>query len=240
LSGRWLLVALLLAAPARAEDDARAYFERATAQFALGKYAEAASNFERCFELRPDPPILYNAAQARRLSGNKQRALELYSSYLRIYGSRIDNRAEVERHIENLKAAIAKDQQVLSSPPIATKPPAPESKPPPVVEKPKPAPKPAPVAVVEKPKPAPAPVVPVVVEPKPAPVVVAEPAPAPAAPQLVAQAPERPKPIYKKGWFWGAVVGGVAVVAVAVSLGAVYGTPAAKNPDPTFGTARGN
>jgi tetratricopeptide (TPR) repeat protein len=236
LFGRSLLVAVLLCATARAEDDARTYYERATAQFALGKFAQAADNFEHCFELRPDPPILYNAAQARRLSGNKQRALELYSSYLRIYGSRVDNRAEVQRHIDDLKAAIAKDQQVTSAPPYATKPPAP----PPVVEKPKPAPAP----VVEKPKPKPAPIA---EKPKPEPPpppapVVETPTPQPPhqQPELVAQAPERPKPIYKKGWFWGAVVGGAAVVAVVVSLGVVYGTPSPRNPDASFGTARGN
>ena len=31
--------------------------------------------------------------------------------------------------------------------------------------------------------------------------------------------PRRERPIYKKGWFWGAVVGGVVVAGVAVGLG---------------------
>lgn len=39
---------------------------------------------------------------------------------------------------------------------------------------------------------------------------------------LVAQPAD--KPIYKKGWFWGVVVGGAVVVAGAITLGVVLGT----------------
>jgi tetratricopeptide (TPR) repeat protein len=40
---------------------------------------------------------------------------------------------------------------------------------------------------------------------------------------LTAQAPEG-RPVYKKGWFWGVIGGVVAVAAVGVALGVVYGT----------------
>ena len=43
----------------------------------------------------------------------------------------------------------------------------------------------------------------------------------------------------KKPWFWAVVGAGVAVVAVGVTLGVVYGTPA-KNPSLAFGTVAGN
>lgn len=39
--------------------------------------------------------------------------------------------------------------------------------------------------------------------------------------------PERtaePTPVYKKGWFWGAVVGGAAVAGLAIGLGTYFGT----------------
>jgi tetratricopeptide (TPR) repeat protein len=231
---------LLLSTQARAEEDARALWDRATAQYALGKFAEAAENFERCFELKPDPAILYNAAQARRLSNNKPRALELYQSYLRVFGNKIDNRAEVQRHIDQLKAAIAKDQQVASAPPIVTKPPAPIEKPsapPPVATRPPPpAPKPPPPA----PKPV-EPAKPPVVETKPA-VVETKPAVVETKPAVVMTAPppRSDKPLIKKGWFWGVVVGAAAVVATGVALGVVFGTPDPTNPNPTFGTVQGN
>jgi len=40
--------------------------------------------------------------------------------------------------------------------------------------------------------------------------------------------PERPEraaqPLYKKGWFWGALIGGMAAGSLAIGLGAYYGT----------------
>src|SRR6185312_16914961 len=61
-------------------DEARAYHEKAKAAFALSHYAQAAEFFEKAFELKADPALLYNAAQSHRLAGNKQRALTLYQN----------------------------------------------------------------------------------------------------------------------------------------------------------------
>jgi tetratricopeptide (TPR) repeat protein len=113
----WLCVLLLaLAAPARADEDAKAIFDRGTALFALHHFAEAAAAYEKAFELRPDPAILYNAAQAHRLAGNRTRALHLYQSLLRVYGNRIANRAEVAAHIRQLEEA-ASDERAAAPPP---------------------------------------------------------------------------------------------------------------------------
>ncbi len=51
---------------------------------------------------------------------------------------------------------------------------------------------------------------------------------------LVARPAARKQPLVKKGWFWGAVVGGVVVVGGAVALGVVLGRPG--NPSPSIGT----
>ena len=101
-----LLASLWLAGRAEAgkAEEARDYLDRAAGAFALNHFVEAADNYEKAFALKPDPAVLYNAAQAHRLAGNKQRALDLYQSYLRMYGT--DKRAEVEKHVENLKQAI--------------------------------------------------------------------------------------------------------------------------------------
>src|ERR1700694_2874684 len=100
-----LLISILWCHAARAQDaaeDTKVMFERGMALYALGKYAEAAPLFERAFELKPDPALLYNAAQAHRFMGEKARALELYQSYLRLYGNRIPNHDEVVRLVEQL------------------------------------------------------------------------------------------------------------------------------------------
>ena len=85
-----IVVAAVLAvqAPVRAatsSKDARRVYDEATAAFGLGRYAEAAEKYEAAFSLRPDPALLYNAAQSYRLAGNKARALELYRNYVRLY-----------------------------------------------------------------------------------------------------------------------------------------------------------
>ena len=103
-------------APAAAEDP-KPLFERGSALYALGRYGEAAPLFERAFELKPDPALLYNAAQAYRFNGNKTRALTLYQNYYRLYGEQIPNSDDVKRQIEQLKAAIAMDERAKVAPP---------------------------------------------------------------------------------------------------------------------------
>src|SRR6185503_15414879 len=102
-------------------EDARVYLDKATAAYALNRYAVAAENFEKAFELKPDPALLYNAAQAYRLAGNKERALALYESYLRVYGG-TDKRTQVEARIKDLKQAIEHDKVVATQPPNTTLP----------------------------------------------------------------------------------------------------------------------
>ena len=115
-------------------EEARAYADKATAAFALTHYAAAAESFEKAFELKPDPALLYNAAQSHRLAGNKERALALYRNYLRLYAKK-DKRPELEARIDELEKAIAHDKAIESRPPNTTEPiasaAAPESEPPP-------------------------------------------------------------------------------------------------------------
>jgi len=111
--------------PTAAPDDARSLFERGSTLYALGRYAEAAPLFERAFELKPDPALLYNAAQAYRFMGNKTRALTLYQNYFRLYGDRISNADEVRRQIEQLKETIAADERAKTAPPTDMQKPAP-------------------------------------------------------------------------------------------------------------------
>ena len=111
------------AAPAQeSSDDPKLLYERGSALYALGRYAEAAPLFERAFEIKPDPALLYNAAQAYRLMGDKPRALTLYQNYFRLYGDQIPNRDEVSHQIDQLKEAIASDEKSKTAPPTGTQP----------------------------------------------------------------------------------------------------------------------
>jgi len=116
------LVGMLASARAFADEDAKSLFERGTALFALHKFGAAAEAFEKAFEIRADPAILYNAAQAHRLAGNKSRSLDLYQSLLRLYGVQLANRAEVVEHIRQLTIAIEAERRATNSPPVTPQP----------------------------------------------------------------------------------------------------------------------
>ena len=206
-------------------EEAREYLDKATAAFALNRYAVAAENYEKSFELKPDAAVLYNAAQAYRLAGNKERALDLYQSYLRMYGD--DKRAEIEKHIQNLKQAIEKDHAVATSPPTGTAP---------VGVAPAGSGAAAGSTMVTPPPPAagstmvaaPPPSVPGAPPPaQPAPVLVAQPAPASDQSSVVS-----------KPWFWIAV-GGVVAAAVVTSI-LVAGRRDPSDPTSTITPVDGN
>lgn len=111
-----ILIALLAGHSRAQEEDAKSVYERGKIAFALGRFAEAADDFEKAFEKKPDPAMLYNAAQARRLAGDKKKALVLYQNFLRLFGEQ-ENHDEVEQRIRELKAAIETEQRANTNPP---------------------------------------------------------------------------------------------------------------------------
>ncbi len=210
-------------------SEARVYFDKATAAFALGHYPVAADNFEKAFELRPDSALLYNAAQAHRLAGNKERAVTLYQNYLRLYAKAV-RRSEVETRVEELKKAIERDRQLATSPPTTTMPSALPPGPP--ASEPTPAPTPAPAPVVVAPA-----AVPLAASARTAPLPAAIET-GPSAPVLVAKpepAETEKRSLLQKPLFWGAV-GGVVAAAVVVVLVVALGGP--KDPSPSLGTVK--
>jgi tetratricopeptide (TPR) repeat protein len=207
LASAFAVLILLATGNARAEtDDPKAMFERARASFALGRYDEAAAAFEKSFAAKPVPELLYNAAQAHRLGGNKKRALQLYQSYVKLYGTEIANRGEVERIITTLKVAVETDERAQTAPPTATVTPATAA-----------APAPAIAAAHEPPAAAPVSAAPGRAALAPT----ATPAPGNA---LVAAPAPRHRPLVKKAWFWATIGGAVAVVGTGVALGIVFGS----------------
>ena len=92
-----LILASAVAA-ADAGDQARAHYDDANAAYALGNYARAAEEFERAFELKPDPALLFNAAQGHRLAGNNARALLLYQNYLSLSAPGQQRRRDATPH----------------------------------------------------------------------------------------------------------------------------------------------
>jgi tetratricopeptide (TPR) repeat protein len=149
---RTILLALILSAaiPARADEvneQAKEHFDKGQTHYALGEFEQAADEFKEAFRVREVPIILYNIAQALRLSGNSQNAIFFYSQYLTRQPD-ATNRAEVEARIAELRAQL---QRETGRPPRDVEPPkAAAAAPPPAVARPasKPARAAAPAAAV--------------------------------------------------------------------------------------------
>jgi tetratricopeptide (TPR) repeat protein len=207
----WVLLAETSARAQAPKDDgpetARSLYDKATGAYALGNYKRAAELYERAFELKPDPALLFNGAQAHRLAGNKERAYELYRSYLRVY-PKGPGRVEAARHAENLKRELeeksgksGKNEQNAA----ANQPPA-----------------------VAPPSPAMAPLSPPAVSPS-----FTQPSPTDA--ELASKAPEPgERSLFRRPIFW--VIAGT-VVLVALGAGIAVAASGSKDPAPaTWGT----
>jgi tetratricopeptide (TPR) repeat protein len=223
------------------EEEARGYLDKATAAYALNKYSVAAENFEKAFELKPDPALLYNAAQAWRLAGNKERALALYESYLRVYPAN-DKRSTVEARIKDLRQAIEREKAVVNQPPNNTLPiGSAGTNSPPAYAPNATTPPASPPQTMPPPK-----------ETQPVqPVQVAQATPPPSAPPPTeasssnptmltqnASPPAENTPLTKKPLFWVGVGGGVVAVTVIILVLALGG---GENPaSASLGRASGN
>ncbi len=201
---------LLLGGVARAGDDLRAHLEKAESSYALGDYGDAAKEYEAAFKIKPQLALLYNAAQAHRLAGDKDRALQLYINYIRVYGDRVPNRHDVEVMIEKLKNAQVVDHGAQTAPPTGTVPTTAHPEPPaPVSPEPFSATKENPTAGPSEPV-APPPTVPAPSEPA-----------HPGQPAIDLTAPP-PTPITRRPVFWVALGAAVAVIAAGIAVTAVY------------------
>jgi iron complex outermembrane receptor protein len=100
---------LVLAGPARGEstatEQAKQHYETGSKQYDLGHWDDAIQEYEKAYELRPDPNFLYNLAQAYRRKGDARRALDLYRNYL-VKTPKTPLRAEIEERIKTLQKQI--------------------------------------------------------------------------------------------------------------------------------------
>jgi tetratricopeptide (TPR) repeat protein len=229
LLGAWLVLAGLAgaqagAAPPPPKESARSYYEKATSAFGLGDYDRAAELYEKAFQLRADSALLYDAAQSHRMAGHKERALQLYRNYVRLYPDSKQT-PDARRHIDELQGGGAAVPPAPLGPAVAPSPapgagaasPAPGQPPPPVSA--------TPSNLLLAPPPPPS-------------------APGPNAPggdlTRSASPPEATASDGKKHsstWIWIAL-GGAAVVAGAITTAMLLGG-STHDPTPTLGVVGG-
>jgi tetratricopeptide (TPR) repeat protein len=231
-----------------AETQAKISYQKAMAAFGLGDYAEAAEHYETAFRLKPDGALLYNAAQAHRLAGNKKRALELYRNFVRLYGGKSPLAADARKRIGELERTLADSSAV--SPPAsvpAAPPPGPGAQPkgPPLAATETaiaaPASSPPALAAIPEPSSGMAPgMTPAPAAPPPPPAAASSSPldarePAPSSVTLVGPATPPPAPrrsLLASPWFWAgaALVLAAGAAALLVALNPSY-------PQATFGHA---
>lgn len=90
-----------------ATDDvaaAKEHFLNGKKLYDLGKFADAAAEYELAYQAKDDPALLFNIGQAYRLAGNLPKAILAYKAYLRNTPD-ATNREEVENRIRELQAS---------------------------------------------------------------------------------------------------------------------------------------
>jgi hypothetical protein len=111
-----ILCAIARPSVADTKSAAREHYLNGERKFDIGKYEEAAAEFEAAYELVGDPVILYNIGKAHQLAQNSERALFFYRTYLRkVEGA--PNRAEVQGRINDLQKVLEQSKRASSVPP---------------------------------------------------------------------------------------------------------------------------
>lgn len=98
-------------ASAQAVDEARDFLSRAQQHYRDGDYEVAAGLFLAAWERHPLPALLFNIAQAYRLSGRQEEAREWYERFLREEPD-APNRREVELRIDQLTRSIERHRSM--------------------------------------------------------------------------------------------------------------------------------
>lgn len=119
-----------VAAPLTPEqrEQARQHYDSASRKFDVGRFDDAATEFQAVYELTGDPSLLFNIAQSFRQAQKYDKALLFYRSYLNKLPD-AGNRLAVEKRIGEINEILEKQKSVSEAPPQGTiKPPA-EDKP---------------------------------------------------------------------------------------------------------------
>lgn len=91
--------------------EAKARFQQGDAHLQAGAYQAAIDEFKKAYELFPSDRIHFNIAQAYRLKGDRDKAVEHYLKYLNAVAGG-DTADEARRHVAALRRAIAEEAEL--------------------------------------------------------------------------------------------------------------------------------
>src|SRR5204863_4100840 len=107
--------------PTEEAAAAKEHYTKGTKLYDLGKYEEAIKEFEAAYEIKDEPVLLYNIAQAYRLDNKYSEALRFYRSYMRKYTSKnkkdAPNKTEVDAKIADMESLLQQQNRIPTAPP---------------------------------------------------------------------------------------------------------------------------
>jgi tetratricopeptide (TPR) repeat protein len=89
--------------------EGKEHYRQGTQLYDIGKYAEAAAEYETAFRLTDRAGLLFNMGQAYRLAGDAKKAVAAYQGFLRREPNS-PQRAEVDSNIAELEKKIQEDE----------------------------------------------------------------------------------------------------------------------------------
>jgi tetratricopeptide (TPR) repeat protein len=111
------------------EREAHAAYLRGLEHYNAGRYAAALAEFEAGYRRRPIPLFLFNAAQAARRGGQREKAIELYRQFLALAPD-APQRSETQHQLALLEPPPATTvpqptptPEIATAPPVTTAPP---------------------------------------------------------------------------------------------------------------------
>src|SRR5688500_20306234 len=112
MTAKWIVAAILVAAPAARADDgippkARDLAQKGRSAHDQGDYARAIAAFKEAYVIAPSPGLLFNLAQAYRLQGNCDDAVLMYRRYLST-GPSSEARTVAEAHLATVERCVQK------------------------------------------------------------------------------------------------------------------------------------
>ncbi len=126
---RWSAVAALwlaLLAPAVSlaqsgeggDADFQTVLDQALADYQARRYVEAAEGFQRAFDLRPEPELMYNRARSLERALRREEAIAAYDQFLALPGTTSETRSRALTARTSLQQELA----AMSTPPPETEP----------------------------------------------------------------------------------------------------------------------
>jgi hypothetical protein len=104
------------------QREARDHYQKGVTHYNLGEFVQAIEEFKQAYAISQAHGLLFNIAQAYRLTQDHRQALYFYKTYLRLVPE-APNRADVESRMVEIEKLLAEQERLKNDKPVGTIPP---------------------------------------------------------------------------------------------------------------------